>query len=113
MLASWDLLSTLFPCSLDWTSFLVLLLILFPLTMSSASLSGMILILSGSIDHKFLHFSPTQNLITFQLNPFNDTQIQISELLLLRESSIRVLLVCTIFSKHVVAAGLCHTDIGY
>ncbi|RYR53570.1 hypothetical protein Ahy_A06g028749 isoform A [Arachis hypogaea] len=41
-----------------------------------------------------------------------DAQILRSELPLLRESSIRVLVVCTIFLKHAAAAGLCLTDIG-
>ncbi|XP_057718977.1 phosphatidylinositol 4-kinase gamma 1-like [Arachis stenosperma] len=47
-----------------------------------------------------------------KLDPFKDAQILRSELPLLRESSIRVLVVCTIFLKHAAAAGLCLTDIG-
>ncbi|XP_027351115.1 phosphatidylinositol 4-kinase gamma 1-like [Abrus precatorius] len=47
-----------------------------------------------------------------KLDPFKDAEILRTEIPLLRESSIRVLIVCTIFLKHAAAAGLCLADIG-
>ncbi|KAL5744970.1 hypothetical protein ACOSP7_026116 [Xanthoceras sorbifolium] len=46
------------------------------------------------------------------LDPFKDAEILRTELPSLRESSIRVLVLCTIFLKRAAAAGLCLADIG-
>lgn len=46
------------------------------------------------------------------LDPFKDAEILRNELPSLRESSIRVLIICTIFLKQAAAAGLCLADIG-
>ncbi|CAL0323506.1 unnamed protein product [Lupinus luteus] len=47
-----------------------------------------------------------------KLDPFKDADILRTKVPSLRESSIRVLIVCTIFLKQVAAAGLCLADIG-
>ncbi|WCJ28704.1 Phosphatidylinositol 4-kinase gamma 8 [Euphorbia peplus] len=47
-----------------------------------------------------------------KLNPFKDATVLRNELPLLKESSIRVLVLCTIFLKRVVLTGLCLADIG-
>lgn len=46
------------------------------------------------------------------LDPYRDAEILRTELPTLRESSIRVLMLCTIFLKQTAAAGLCLGDIG-
>ncbi|KAK6127180.1 hypothetical protein DH2020_039064 [Rehmannia glutinosa] len=46
------------------------------------------------------------------LDPFKDAEMLRSELPLIRESSIRVLILCTIFLKRATAYGLCLADIG-
>ncbi|KAB1222669.1 Phosphatidylinositol 4-kinase gamma 1 [Morella rubra] len=46
------------------------------------------------------------------LDPFKDAELLRTKLPWIRESSIRVLVVCTIFLKEVAAIGLCLTDIG-
>ncbi|XP_021745720.1 phosphatidylinositol 4-kinase gamma 8-like [Chenopodium quinoa] len=46
------------------------------------------------------------------LNPFEDARLLRTQLPRLNESSIRVLVVCTIFLKRATAAGLCLGDIG-
>lgn len=46
------------------------------------------------------------------LDPFKDAELLRSELPSIRESSIRVLVLCTIFLKQAAAAGLCLADIG-
>ncbi|XP_021749121.1 phosphatidylinositol 4-kinase gamma 8-like [Chenopodium quinoa] len=46
------------------------------------------------------------------LNPFEDARLLCTQLPRLNESSIRVLVVCTIFLKRATAAGLCLGDIG-
>ena len=57
-------------------------------------------------------FSESELEYISKLDPFKDAEILRTELPSLRESSIRVLLVCTIFLKHAAAAGLCLADIG-
>ncbi|GAB4843975.1 hypothetical protein Ancab_013939 [Ancistrocladus abbreviatus] len=47
-----------------------------------------------------------------KLNPFEDAKLLRTELPSLSESSIRVLVICTIFLKQAAAAGLCLSDIG-
>ncbi|XP_010251910.1 PREDICTED: phosphatidylinositol 4-kinase gamma 8 [Nelumbo nucifera] len=47
-----------------------------------------------------------------QLDPFKDAELLRKELPSLRESSIRVLILCTIFLKRAASAGLCLADIG-
>ncbi|KAM7270239.1 hypothetical protein ACFE04_029453 [Oxalis oulophora] len=46
------------------------------------------------------------------LDPFKDAELLRTELPSLRESSIRVLVICTVFLKKAAAAGLCLADIG-
>ncbi|GLT95645.1 hypothetical protein SLE2022_133130 [Rubroshorea leprosula] len=46
------------------------------------------------------------------LDPFKDAELLRTEIPSIRESSIRVLILCTIFLKQAAAAGLCLTDIG-
>jgi hypothetical protein len=46
------------------------------------------------------------------LDPFKDAELLRTELPSIRESSIRVLVICTIFLKRAVASGLCLADIG-
>ncbi|XP_010554739.1 PREDICTED: phosphatidylinositol 4-kinase gamma 1-like [Tarenaya hassleriana] len=46
------------------------------------------------------------------LDPFKDAELLRTELRSIRESSIRVLIVCTIFLKQAAAAGLCLAEIG-
>ncbi|KAI9082052.1 hypothetical protein K1719_035977 [Acacia pycnantha] len=57
-------------------------------------------------------FSESELEYISKLDPFRDAKLLRTELPLLRESSIRVLLVCTIFLKQAAAAGLCLADIG-
>lgn len=57
-------------------------------------------------------FSESELEYISKLDPFRDAELLRTELPLLRESSIRVLLVCTIFLKQAAAAGLCLADIG-
>lgn len=57
-------------------------------------------------------FSESELEYVYKLDPFRDAELLRTELPLLRESSIRVLLVCTVFLKQAVAAGLCLADIG-
>ncbi|KAK7286647.1 hypothetical protein RJT34_21792 [Clitoria ternatea] len=47
-----------------------------------------------------------------KLDPFQDAHVLRTEIPLLRESSVRVLIVCTILLKQAAAAGLCLADIG-
>nr|XP_010938851.2 phosphatidylinositol 4-kinase gamma 8-like [Elaeis guineensis]XP_029124130.1 phosphatidylinositol 4-kinase gamma 8-like [Elaeis guineensis]XP_029124131.1 phosphatidylinositol 4-kinase gamma 8-like [Elaeis guineensis] len=46
------------------------------------------------------------------LDPFRDAELLRAELPSLRESAIRILVLCTIFLKRALAAGLCLADIG-
>ncbi|KAG1370999.1 phosphatidylinositol 4-kinase gamma 8-like [Cocos nucifera] len=46
------------------------------------------------------------------LDPFRDAELLRAELPSLRESAIRILVLCTIFLKQALAAGLCLADIG-
>ncbi|KAJ7976535.1 Phosphatidylinositol 4-kinase gamma-like protein [Quillaja saponaria] len=57
-------------------------------------------------------FSDSELEYISKLDPFNDAELIRTELPSLRESSIRVLVVCTIFLKIAAAAGLCLADIG-
>ncbi|KAK4281998.1 hypothetical protein QN277_013430 [Acacia crassicarpa] len=57
-------------------------------------------------------FSESELEYISKLDPFRDAKMLRTELPLLRESSIRVLLVCTIFLKQAATAGLCLADIG-
>ncbi|XP_028766772.1 phosphatidylinositol 4-kinase gamma 1-like [Neltuma alba] len=57
-------------------------------------------------------FSDSELEYISKLDPFRDAELLRTELPLLRESSIRVLLVCTIFLKQAATAGLCLADIG-
>ncbi|KAI4348566.1 hypothetical protein L6164_009275 [Bauhinia variegata] len=57
-------------------------------------------------------FSESETEYISKLDPFKDAELLRAELPLLRESSIRVLLVCTIFLKQAAAAGLCLAEIG-
>ncbi|XP_061369951.1 phosphatidylinositol 4-kinase gamma 1 [Gastrolobium bilobum] len=57
-------------------------------------------------------FSDSEFEYISKLDPFRDAEILRTELPSLRESSIRVLIVCTIFLKQAAAAGLCLADIG-
>ena len=57
-------------------------------------------------------FSESEAEYIFNLDPFKDAELLRCELPLLGESSIRVLVLCTIFLKQAVAAGLCLADIG-
>ncbi|KAF7819166.1 phosphatidylinositol 4-kinase gamma 8 [Senna tora] len=57
-------------------------------------------------------FSETELEYISKLDPFKDAELLRAILPLLRESSIRVHLVCTIFLKQAAAAGLCLADIG-
>ncbi|CAL9046181.1 unnamed protein product [Musa banksii] len=47
------------------------------------------------------------------LDPFGDAELLRVELPSLRESSLRILVICTIFLKRAVVAGLCLADIGH
>ncbi|XP_051138884.1 phosphatidylinositol 4-kinase gamma 1-like [Andrographis paniculata] len=57
-------------------------------------------------------FSETDANYISSLDPYNDAEILRTKLPSLRESSIRVLVVCTIFLKRATAYGLCLADIG-
>ncbi|KAI4300934.1 hypothetical protein L6164_034260 [Bauhinia variegata] len=57
-------------------------------------------------------FSESETEYISKLDPFKDAELLRAELPLLRESSIRVLVVCTIFLKRAAAAGLCLAEIG-
>ncbi|TYI44954.1 hypothetical protein E1A91_A04G188500v1 [Gossypium mustelinum] len=57
-------------------------------------------------------FSESETEYILNLDPNKDAEILRTELPLLRESSIRVLILCTIFLKQAVSAGLCLADIG-
>ncbi|CAK7339906.1 unnamed protein product [Dovyalis caffra] len=57
-------------------------------------------------------FSESELEYISNLDPFIDAELLRSELSSLRESSIRVLVLCTIFLKQGAAAGLCLADIG-
>lgn len=57
-------------------------------------------------------FSESEAEYISNLDPFKDAELLRCELPLLGESSIRVLVLCTIFLKQAVAAGLCLADIG-
>lgn len=46
------------------------------------------------------------------LDPFRDAELLRSELPMLREESIRILILCTVFLKSAAAAGLCLADVG-
>lgn len=60
----------------------------------------------------YIPFSESELEYISTLDPFRDAELLRTELPLLRESSIRVLMVCTIFLKQAAAAGLCLADIG-
>ncbi|KAJ8449742.1 hypothetical protein Cgig2_001398 [Carnegiea gigantea] len=57
-------------------------------------------------------FSEVEMEYIANLNPFEDAELLRAQLPCLSESSIRVLVVCTIFLKRGVSAGLCLGDIG-
>ncbi|XP_004493320.1 phosphatidylinositol 4-kinase gamma 8 [Cicer arietinum] len=57
-------------------------------------------------------FSESELEYILKLDPFKDADILRAEVPSLREASIRVLIVCTIFLKQAAAAGLCLADIG-
>ncbi|KAJ6747680.1 PHOSPHATIDYLINOSITOL 4-KINASE GAMMA 8 [Salix koriyanagi] len=57
-------------------------------------------------------FSESELVYISNLDPFKDAELLRSELSSLRESSIRVLVLCTIFLKQAAAAGLCLAGIG-
>lgn len=57
-------------------------------------------------------FSESEFEYISNLDPFKDAELLRTELPSLRESSIRVLVLCTIFLKRAAAAGLCLADIG-
>lgn len=57
-------------------------------------------------------FSDSELEYISNLDPFKDAELLRKEIPDLRESSIRVLVVCTIFLKQAAAAGLCLADIG-
>ncbi|KAJ0978001.1 hypothetical protein J5N97_013475 [Dioscorea zingiberensis] len=57
-------------------------------------------------------FSETEADYIASLQPSKDADLLRSELPLIKESSIRILLLCTIFLKGAAAAGLCLADIG-
>jgi hypothetical protein len=57
-------------------------------------------------------FSESELEYISKLDPFKDADILRSEVPSLRESSIRVLIVCTVFLKQAAVAGLCLADIG-
>ena len=57
-------------------------------------------------------FSETELEYIANLDPFKDAQLLRSELPGIREASIRILILCTIFLKKAVAFGLCLADIG-
>lgn len=60
----------------------------------------------------YIPFSESELEYISKLDPFKDAEMLRTELPLLRESSVRVLLVCTIFLKQAALAGLCLSDIG-
>ncbi|EEF38703.1 inositol or phosphatidylinositol kinase, putative [Ricinus communis] len=57
-------------------------------------------------------FSETESEYISNLDPFEDAEFLRNELPSLRESSIRVLVLCTIFLKQAATAGFCLADIG-
>lgn len=57
-------------------------------------------------------FSETELEYIANLDPVKDAELLRSELPAIREASIRILILCTIFLKKAVASGLCLADIG-
>lgn len=57
-------------------------------------------------------FSEYENEYVANLDPFKDADLLRAEIPSLRESSIRVFVVCTVFLKRAMAAGLCLAEIG-
>ncbi|GMI84675.1 phosphoinositide 4-kinase gamma 1 [Hibiscus trionum] len=57
-------------------------------------------------------FSESETEYILNLDPIKDAELLRIELPLLRESSIRVMILCTIFLKQAAIAGLCLADIG-
>ncbi|XP_022154531.1 phosphatidylinositol 4-kinase gamma 1 [Momordica charantia] len=57
-------------------------------------------------------FSETELEYIANLDPFKDAELLTTELPAIREASIRILILCTIFLKKAVAFGLCLADIG-
>ncbi|KAE8711045.1 Phosphatidylinositol 4-kinase gamma 6 [Hibiscus syriacus] len=57
-------------------------------------------------------FSESETEYILNLNPNKDAELLRMELPMLRESSIRVMILCTIFLKQAAIAGLCLADIG-
>lgn len=57
-------------------------------------------------------FSELEEEYISNLNPFKDAEMLRTELPSLRESCIRVMILCTIFLKRAASAGLCLADIG-
>lgn len=57
-------------------------------------------------------FSETELEYIANLDPFKDAELLRSELPAIREASIRILILCTIFLKKAAAIGLCLADIG-
>ncbi|GKD39024.1 phosphatidylinositol 4-kinase gamma 8-like protein [Tanacetum coccineum] len=59
-----------------------------------------------------LPFSETETEYISNLDPFKDAELLRRELPLIRECSVRVFILCTVFLKRATAAGLCLADIG-
>lgn len=59
-----------------------------------------------------LPFSEVEVDYIFSLDPFKDAELLRTEVPSIRESSIRVLVICTLFLKQATACGLCLVDIG-
>ncbi|KAE8713243.1 Phosphatidylinositol 4-kinase gamma 1 [Hibiscus syriacus] len=57
-------------------------------------------------------FSDSETKYILNLNPNKDAELLRTELPSLRESSIRVMILCTVFLKQAASAGLCLADIG-
>ncbi|XP_030526037.1 phosphatidylinositol 4-kinase gamma 8-like [Rhodamnia argentea] len=57
-------------------------------------------------------FSDIEGEYISNLDPFKDAELLRTEVPSLKESSVRVLILCTIFLKHTAAAGFCLADIG-
>ncbi|KAF8007094.1 hypothetical protein BT93_K1177 [Corymbia citriodora subsp. variegata] len=57
-------------------------------------------------------FSDLEGEYISNLDPFKDAELLRTEVPSLKESAVRVLILCTIFLKHTAAAGFCLADIG-
>ncbi|WOL16389.1 hypothetical protein Cni_G25176 [Canna indica] len=58
-------------------------------------------------------FSKAEAEYVSSLDPFSDADLLRADLPLLKDSCLRILIICTIFLKRAVAAGLCLADIGH